>query len=98
MWGRARAPAAARPSVLCSSERRVNLVISIPPLLARRENAAGASGSLLRPRSAVGDRVFGEDLLDPLEGLLRRRLRRHPAGRDVGPAGRPNMLVLDLGI
>src|SRR6266481_9082423 len=48
--------------------------------------------------SALRDRVFREDLLDPLEGLLGSRLRRHPAGHDIDPARTPGVLVLNLGI
>src|SRR6516164_8364341 len=47
--------------------------------------------------SGLGDGVLREDLLDPLERLFRRRLRRH-AILDIDPTGAPDMLVLDLGI
>src|SRR5262249_20325997 len=47
---------------------------------------------------ALRNRIFREDLLDPIEGLLGRRLWRHPVLDDFGPGGRPDMLVLDLGI
>src|SRR5438132_10321316 len=42
------------------------------------------------------DRIFREDLLDPLEGLVRGGLRCHATSHDVDPADRPDMLVLDL--
>src|SRR5262249_24505149 len=44
------------------------------------------------------DRVFGEDLLDPLRRLLGGLLGLHAALHDVGPADAPDMLVADLGI
>ena len=52
----------------------------------------------LRAGSGLRDRVFREDLLDPLEGLLGRRLWRHTLFHDVDPADAPHVLVLDLGI
>src|SRR2546421_2277328 len=59
--------------------------------------------STLRERSAFasvialgGNRVFGEDLRDPLERLLRGRLRRQAVLDDVHPALHKGMLVLDL--
>src|SRR5882672_4527877 len=74
IWGRARDPAATRPSELCNSERRVNLVISVSFLAgaanllpARSACCRGAS----RAASASRDRVFREDLLGSFERLLR---------------------------
>src|SRR5713226_1217362 len=96
IWGRANVPAATRPRELCSSERRVNLVIFVSfPAGAAKMPPARSTWCLeaRRAASARGDRVFREDLRDPLECLLRRCLRRHPAGHDVGPAGRPEMLA-----
>ena len=46
----------------------------------------------------MGDRVFGENRLDLLERLFRRRLRRRPVLHDLGPGDLPNMRVLDLGL
>src|SRR6516162_6134802 len=82
--GRATVPAAARPKEPRSTERRVSIAISF-------------SARAARPARGLRDRIFREDLLDPLERLLRRRLRRH-AILDIDPTGAPNMLVLDLGI
>ena len=48
--------------------------------------------------SVLGDLVFREDLLDPLECLLCGHLRGHLVFHDFGPGGLPHMLVLDLGI
>src|SRR6185312_17440437 len=47
---------------------------------------------------ALRDRVFRENLLDPFDSLVRRRLRGHAALHDVGPPGAPDMLVADLSI
>src|SRR5215469_3304261 len=55
-------------------------------------------GSAAFRRSGLRDRVFREDLLDPLERLFRGCLRRHPFLHDVDPANGPDVLVLDLGI
>src|SRR4029077_1834223 len=60
--------------------------------------SAGSGWSSLSSLSTLPDRVFREDLLDSLEGLLGSGLRRHPASHDIDPAGTPGMLVLDLGI
>src|SRR6516164_115744 len=64
---------------------------------------AGMTNSLLIFRdslqirlSALGDRVFRENLLDPFEGFLRHSLRRHSFLHDIDPADTPDMLVLDL--
>src|SRR5579883_1692859 len=43
------------------------------------------------------DRVFGEDLLGPLQRLVGRLFRRHPMGHDVGPGDLEDMLGVDLG-
>ena len=45
-------------------------------------------------RLSLARSEFREDLLDPLERLLRRRLRRHPALDDLHPAGREDVLAL----
>src|ERR1700675_851354 len=52
--------------------------------------------TLLRGRSGRLDRIFREYLLDPLERLLRGRLRRHPVLEDVRPSGAKNVLVAYL--
>src|SRR4051794_11552843 len=49
-------------------------------------------------RSALLNRILREDILDPLERLLGGLLRGHASLDNVGPAGLPDMLVLDLGI
>src|SRR5260370_34900380 len=48
--------------------------------------------------SALRDRVFRQDLSDPLERLLRRSLRRHSLSEDVGRGEAPDLLGFDLGI
>src|SRR6516165_5462326 len=53
--------------------------------------------SLSSSFSRLRDRIFVEDLPDPLERLLRGCLRRH-AIFDIDPPGAPNVLVLHLGI
>src|SRR5215469_6948869 len=50
------------------------------------------------PRLGLRDRVFREELFDPLERLLCGRLRRHPFFHNIDPANSPNVLVLDLGV
>src|SRR6266849_9054111 len=79
IWGRAKVPAATRPRELCNSERRVNLVISVSfpvgaaslcrpvPLAVSRRAAPRSGPPNRRAASALCDRVFGEDLLDPLD-------------------------------
>src|ERR1700682_906857 len=53
----------------------------------------GALASLI----ALGrDRIFREDLLDPLESLLGGGLGCHAALHDIGPPDAPDMLVADL--
>jgi hypothetical protein len=48
--------------------------------------------------SALRDRIFCKDLLDPLERLLSRSLRRHSVLHDVNPSDAPSVLVPDLGV
>src|SRR6266702_5798251 len=48
--------------------------------------------------SALRDRVFRQDISDPLERLLRRSLRRHSLSNDVGLGEAPDLLGFDLGI
>src|SRR6266851_8285220 len=98
IWGRAKVPAATRPSELCSSERRVNLVISVSFRAGAAKTSPGVPVGVSGARLTLLDWVFGEDLLDPLGRLFRRRLRGHPALDDVHPAGHPGVLVLDLGV
>src|ERR1700730_13292872 len=69
-----------------------------PPTSCEAPNAGSGWSSPPPPPQSLPDRIFREDLLDPLERLFRRRLRCHPAGNDVGPGDGPDMLVLDLGI
>src|SRR6516165_5966106 len=47
---------------------------------------------------ALDDRVFGQNLPDPLERFLRRRLRRHPFPDHVGLRRAPDLLGVGLGI
>jgi hypothetical protein len=47
--------------------------------------------------SALGYRVFGQNLSDPLERFLRRCLRRHPFADDVSLGSAPNLLGSHLG-
>ena len=46
--------------------------------------------------SALCNRIIREDVLDPLERLLARRLRRDAVLHDFGPGGLPHMLVMLL--
>src|SRR5215472_11435829 len=48
--------------------------------------------------SRLCNRVFCEDLLDPLECLFHGRLRRQAAVNDIGPGRGPDMCVLDAGV
>src|SRR5690348_6531572 len=57
-------------------------------------SSMGTGGPLLF--SAGRDRVFGENLLDPLERLLGGSLRCHAALDDVHPALAPGVLARDL--
>src|SRR5207302_10325366 len=68
------------------------------PAATRPERPTTANSAPARCAPALRDQVFREDLLDPLERLLCRGLRRRPVLNDLGPGHLPDMLVLDLGI
>src|ERR1700730_19055547 len=69
-----------------------------PPTSCEAPTAGSVLSSPPPPPQSLPDRVFREDLLDALERLFRRRLRRRPAGNDVGPGRSPDSFVLDLGV
>src|SRR5258707_3761949 len=71
-----------------------------------RGGAAPAGGrSTLREQRTLanivalrGDRIFREDLLDPLDRLLGCGLGSHAALHDIGPPDAPHMLLPELSI
>src|SRR5262245_25297231 len=69
-----------------------------PSLLAPPDPVAGALRFPSPSGSALCDRVFRENLLDPFERLVRGGLRRYPVLHDCDPRAGEDTLVLDISI